>query len=104
MFAADLTKHHTNMWLALPVVVLIVLGIIGALVVSFYAAVLVPIAVIVLLVGMFAIGRRASDPEFRERLNEKQSPPLGGTGGVVDDQASAPKTPDEILEARRQAH
>lgn len=92
------------MWLALPVVVLVVLGIIGALIVSvFYAAVLIPIAAIVLIVGVFAIGRRARDPEFRERLNEKESPPLGGTGGVVDHEASAPATPDEILDARRRA-
>ena len=92
------------MWLALPVVVLVILAVLGTIVVSgIFAAVLLPIAAIVLLVGLTAIWRRARDPEFRERLNQKESPPLGGTGGVVENQSATPSTPDEVVDARRRA-
>ena len=92
------------MWLALPVVVLVILAVLGTIVVSgIFAAVLLPIAAIVLLVGLTAIWRRARDPEFRERLNQKESPPLGGTGGVVENQSSTTSTPDEVVDTRRRA-
>jgi uncharacterized membrane protein YfcA len=92
------------MWLLLPVVVIVVLAVVGAIVVSgIYAAVLIPIAAVALLIGLIAIWRRAQDPEFRRHLDEKERRPLGGTGGVTDGGSAAPSTPDQLADARRSA-
>jgi hypothetical protein len=92
------------MWLLLPVVVIVVLAIVGAIVVSgIFAAVLLPIAAVALFIGLIAIWRRAKDPEFRRHLDEKERRPLGGTGGVTEGGSSTPSTPDQLADARRSA-
>ena len=92
------------MWLLLPVLVIVVLAVVGGVVVSgIYAVVLLPIAAVALLIGLIAIWRRAKDPEFRRHLDEKDSRPLGGTGGVTENRSTAPSTPDQLTDARRSA-
>ncbi len=92
------------MWLLLPVVVIVVLAVVGGIVVSgIYAAILLPIAAVALLVGLIAVWRRAQDPEFRKHLDEKERQPLGGTGGVPDGASGTPSTPDQLADARRSA-
>ena len=105
MFAARCTKHPISMWLIVPIVVLVILAILGGVLVSgIFAVVLLPIAAIVLLVGLVTIWRRASDPEFQEHLDEKERKPLGASGGMVDASSTAPSTPDELVNARRSSH
>jgi hypothetical protein len=90
------------MWILLPVVVLIVLAIAGGLLVSgIYAIVLLPIAAVVVVFGAASVWRRAHDPEFRDKLDDRARQPLGGSRGTMEDPSTAPTTPDELLDARR---
>src|SRR3978361_428157 len=70
------------MWLALPVVVLVILAIIGGLVVGgIYAAVLLPIVVLILIGMGAAIFKHQADPDFRARREKRDKKPLGGDPG-----------------------
>ncbi|MFZ0042697.1 MAG: hypothetical protein WAK93_15410 [Solirubrobacteraceae bacterium] len=87
------------MWLALPVIVLLVLGIVGGLVVGgIYAAVLVPLAVIVGVAGfgysIWASRREGGLPDERGGVD-----PLPHSGH--SNTAATPSSPDQMADARR---
>jgi hypothetical protein len=70
------------MWLAIPVVILVILAIVGGILVSgIYAAVLLPIVVLILIGVGIAVFKRSIDPDFRARREERAKMPLGGDTG-----------------------
>jgi hypothetical protein len=90
------------MWLALPVILLIVLALAGGLLVGgIYAIVLVPIAAIILIGAViYTIWGRASEPPNlrRERENIDSLPHTPGQNA-----AAAPSTPNDIVDARQRS-
>jgi hypothetical protein len=70
------------MWLAIPVVILVVLAIVGGVLVGgIYAAVLLPIVVLILIGVGVAAAKHQADPEFRARREKREKIPLGGDTG-----------------------
>jgi hypothetical protein len=90
------------MWLALPLLLLIVLVLAGGLVVGgIYAIVLVPIAAIVLIGAVvYTMWDRASEPPNLRRERQGVAP-LPHTPG--QNAQSSPSTPNEIVDAQRQS-
>jgi uncharacterized membrane protein YfcA len=97
------------MWLGLIILIVIVLALLGGVIVGgVYALVLLPIAAVILLGALLSmLWRRSRDPAARARTAERLRPPsVGGPAGGPaggGNAPSAPSTPDEILDARRDA-
>lgn len=89
------------MWVAWIFAVVIVLLLLGGIVVGgIYAAVLLPIAAIVLIGGLiYTLWSRDREP--RRMARERHVDPVAHTPG--HNATAAPSTPDDIVDARRQA-
>jgi uncharacterized membrane protein YfcA len=93
------------MWLGLVLVILVILVLLGGLVAGgVYAAVLIPIAAIILISSLvITMWRRSNDPEARHGPAGSVGwpPPVNtSTGSGVND-PKAPDTPDEALKRRQ---
>lgn len=87
------------MWLAFPVIVLLVLGILGGLVVGgIYAAILIPLALIIGVGGfgysIWASRRQGALPDERGGVD-----PLPHSGH--SNTAPTPSSPDQLVDAKR---
>jgi hypothetical protein len=89
------------MWIAWIFAIVIVLLLLGGVVVGgVYAAVLLPIAAIILIGALiYTLWARDREPKRMER--ERQVDPLPHTPG--QNATATPSTPDDIVDARRQA-
>ncbi len=88
------------MWLALPLLFVVLLALVGGLVVGgVYAIVLIPIAVIIAVFGaayvVWARSKQAPPPD--ERHTEVDPLPHSGHSNT----AATPSTPDQLVDARR---
>lgn len=103
------------MWIAIPVVLLVILAIVGGVLVGgIYAAVLLPVVLLILIGAGLAIFKRSIDPEFRARHDERAKRPLGGDTGpdllpggrtvVEPEQLVADDDHDEQLDGRQRAY
>jgi hypothetical protein len=93
------------MWLGLILLIIIVLALLGGVIVGgVYALVLLPIAAIILVGALLSmLWNRSRDPAARAHTAERLRPPSVGGPGAEANAPSAQATPDEILDARRDA-
>ncbi|MBV9817853.1 MAG: hypothetical protein JOZ07_05820 [Solirubrobacterales bacterium] len=91
------------MWLAVPILIIVVLALLGGLAAGgVYAAVLIPIAAIILLVAMItSLWRRATGEGEDPRERRRTEVPLPHTS--PQNTPATPATPDQIVDARREA-
>lgn len=89
------------MWLGVLLILVVVLVALGGVVAGgIYAAILLPIAAIVLIAGLISVmWRRSNDPSERVRRSERHVQPAHSPGHNA---AAAPSTPDDLVDARQQ--
>ncbi len=89
------------MWLFLPVVVLVVAAVVGgAFAGGIYTIVLIPLAVIALF-GALVYGYFTGGAQRHAEGDRATSRPASPPTAQHDATASAPSTPDELVDARR---